>query len=145
MRKLIALTAVTLLVLAACGDDDDDAESTGGDAVDVVAKDFVFDPERIEAQPGETLSVHFVNEDDVEHSFTVESLDADVEAEGGEEGDVDVDIPEDGGSIEFICRYHPDQMTGTIEAGGDGAGAGTGDDDPEPTSSSTSTPPDAGY
>ena len=144
MRRLIALTAVTVLVLAACGDDDDDAESTSGDAVEVVAEGFVFEPDTIEAEPGETLEVHFVNEDDVEHSFTVESLDADVEAEGGEEGDVDVDIPEDGGSIEFICRYHPDQMTGTIEAGGTGAGAGTGDDDPS-TSTSTSKPADAGY
>ena len=143
MRTLIALTAAALLLLGACGDDDDDAESTGAgsDALEVVAKDFSFEPETIEAEPGQTLSVHLVNDGNAEHSFTVEELDADAEADGGEEADVEVEIPEEGGTFEFICRYHPSQMTGTIDAGG-ATGAGTGGDDDAP---STTKEAGAGY
>jgi plastocyanin len=125
---------VLVLGLAACGDDDDagsgaadtasgvtdtasgvtDAASGVTDAASaaatIVAADIAFDPTELSVAAGETITLR--NEDDVEHSFTIDDPELDAEAEGGEEATVEA--PEEPGTYDFHCRYHPEQMTGTL-------------------------------
>jgi plastocyanin len=117
-RYVLLFAVVGVLALGACGDDGGNGgggtENGGGsESVDLTAQDFAFDPATIEVDPGAEVELTFNNEDDVEHSFTAEDLDAEVEAEGGESATTTFTAP-DSGTVEFICKYHPDQMTGEI-------------------------------
>jgi cytochrome c oxidase subunit 2 len=126
--RLAALLVTAALLAGACGGDDDDSGSNGGagggegQSVELTAADFAFDPTTIEAEPGQELTVTLVNDDSAEHSFTVSDLDVEVEAEGGESAEVTFNAP-DSGSVEFICKYHPEQMTGEISVDGSAAGS----------------------
>jgi plastocyanin len=111
----VAAATVLVLGLAACGDDDDDGNGgTDNGRADtgatIVAANIAFDPTELSVAAGETITLR--NEDDVEHSFTIDDPDIDAEAEGGEEATVDA--PDQPGTYDFHCRYHPDQMTGTL-------------------------------
>jgi plastocyanin len=132
-RRLVALLAVALLGVAACGDSDDAEPGGGGDAASatVRATDFAFDPASIEVDPGEEVEVTFVNAGNVTHSFTAEDLDVDVEAETGQETTASFTAPDEDAAIEFVCRFHPSQMTGeiTVGAGGSDGGGGGGSED----------------
>jgi plastocyanin len=113
--KVGAVAAALVLGLAACGDDDDDGASEGGtgDApagVTVTAADTAFDPTELRAGAGDTITL--VNEDSVEHSFTIDDPEVDIEAEGGEEGEGSA--PDEAGTYDFYCRYHPAVMQGTL-------------------------------
>jgi plastocyanin len=125
--RLTVLLVTAALVVGACGGDDDDSGSNGGgsgggeaQSVDLTAANFAFDPTTIEAEPGQEVTVTLVNDDSAEHSFTVEDLDVEVEAEGGESADVTFTAP-DSGSVEFHCEYHPEQMRGEITVDGSAA------------------------
>jgi plastocyanin len=130
---LAALLVTAAVLVGACGGDDDDSGSgNGGDgggeaqSVELTAANFTFDPTTIEAAPGQEIQVTLVNDDSAEHSFTVEDLDVEVEAEGGESADVSFTAP-DSGSVEFHCEYHPDQMKGEITVDGSAADSGASD------------------
>ena len=131
--RLAVLLVTAALLVGACGGDDDDSGSNGngggggggeGQSVELTAANFMFDPTTIEAEPGQEVTVNLVNDDEAEHSFTVEDLDVEVEAEGGESADVTFTAP-DSGSVEFFCEYHPDQMRGEIAVDGSAAEADT--------------------
>lgn len=131
MRRGIATVfAVLLLGGAACGDssDDQDPPPRGEDAVEttvtVRATDFAFDPTVVEVDPGQTGAVTFVNAGNVAHTFTAEDLDVDVEAETGGEINASFTAPDEATTIEFVCRFHPSQMTGEIVVGDGGSGGG---------------------
>ncbi len=106
-----------VVALTSCGGDDEQGGGEGGgggtESVELTAQDFSFDPTTIEVDPGAEVEVTLTNEDEAEHSFTVEELDVEVEAHGGESATTTFTAP-DSGSVEFICKYHPDQMTGEI-------------------------------
>jgi plastocyanin len=130
--RLAALMLVSALVLGACGGDDDGSSNggnggdggsgdAGGMSVDVTAADFAFDPTTIEAEAGQEVTVTLVNEDDAEHSFTIDDPSVDTEAHGGESAEVSFTAPDS--SVEFYCRYHPDQMQGEVAVGGSAAGS----------------------
>jgi plastocyanin len=53
------------------------------------------------------------NQDSVEHNFTLKEANADKDVESGESVDVSFTAPA-AGSYEFICKYHPSQMKGTV-------------------------------
>jgi plastocyanin len=112
-RRVMA-AMVLVLGVAACGDDDDDAERGGtesaGAGATIVAANIAFDPTTLSVAAGETITLR--NEDDVEHSFTIDDPEVDAEAEGGEEATVEA--PDEPGTYDFHCRYHPDEMTGTL-------------------------------
>ena len=123
MRMVAARTAAAMILvvgLAACGDDDDSesgdtgSEATGtasaGSGATITAANIAFDPTELSVAAGETITLR--NEDGVEHSFTIDDPEIDAEAEGGEEATVDA--PDEPGTYDFHCRYHPDQMTGTL-------------------------------
>ena len=121
MKRLLIVLTVLALVFAACGGDDtsepaadDEAaapaeeEAAGGSTV--TAANFSFDPTELEVASGDTIT--FVNEDDAEHSFTVDGTKVEEELE--EPGEVDVTIDLDAGDYDFFCKYHRDTMTGTL-------------------------------
>lgn len=137
MRKLtMALGCLVLgaaFVAAACGDDEEDTSGgqptaeSGAQAIEVVATDFAFEPTEISAEPGQAINITLKNEGAAEHSFTIDDLDVDTEAGGGEEATTELTAP--GESVEFYCRYHPTLMRGMIKVGASGAAAPTEDSD----------------
>jgi plastocyanin len=138
-RRLVALFAVALIGAAACGEsaESDDPEppprgDDGAAATTVRATDFAFDPTLIEADPGEEVAVTLVNAGNVAHSFTADDVGVDVEAESGDEADASFTAPDEDASIQFVCRFHPSQMTGEIVVGdGGGGSSGGGGSEPE--------------
>lgn len=69
-----ALVAMALLI-AACGGDGDDAGNDDGGpsaaSIDVVATDFVFDPDAHVVDEGSTVSFEMVNAGSVEHNWVL--------------------------------------------------------------------------
>jgi plastocyanin len=124
MRALRSAGVLALaLVLGACGSED--SGGNGGDgsgALEVVAQDISFDPTTLDVEAGAEVTVTLTNEDDTEHTFSIEELDVEAEAAGGENAEATFTAP-DSGSLEYFCEYHPDAMTGTLSVGGDTGGA----------------------
>jgi plastocyanin len=126
VRRIYAVTALALVLalpLAGCGGGDDDdgggsaaaeqeQERPSGPTSDITARDFAFDPSEVTLEAGREVTIVLTNEDDAEHNITAEDLDVDEDAEGGETGQAT--ITPDAGSYDFHCKYHPNQMTGTI-------------------------------
>ena len=123
-KSLMAVLAAMLFLLGACGGDAGEETDTGssgesGESADalpvtVTAKDFSFDTDSLEGHATHTVDLTFVNEDDAEHSFTIDEMEVDVEAAGGEEATTTF-TPEEMGTFEFYCKYHPDTMKGEFE------------------------------
>lgn len=120
-KSLVAAIGFVALLGAACGGDDggDDGAATsggngggGGDSVTLTAADFAWDPGTLTASAGG--SIDLVNEDDAKHNLTIEEAGVDEDVEAGASTTVDLGDVE-AGSYEFVCEYHPDTMTGTIE------------------------------
>ena len=115
MRTTIAAVAVLALAGAACGGDD--GSETGGGPSDaggaadqtITIADFTFDPSELTIS-GST-SIEVVNQDDAEHSFTLDDDSVSQDVEGGASATVTI-AP--AASIGFHCEYHPDTMKGTI-------------------------------
>jgi plastocyanin len=125
VRRAHAVTALVLalaLPLAGCGGDDDDDEGDSatseeeerpsGPTADITARDFAFDPSELTLEAGREVTIVLTNEDSAEHNITAEDLEVDADAEGGETGQAT--ITPDAGSYDFQCKYHPNQMQGTI-------------------------------
>lgn len=119
-RSLIGAVAFVALLGAACGGDDGgDAggsaaggDGGGGGSITLTAKDFAWDPGTLTAAAGS--SIELVNDDDAEHNLTIEDAGVDEDVDGGASVTVDLGDVE-AGSYEFVCEYHPDTMTGTLE------------------------------
>ena len=116
MRKLLTIAIVAVFVGVACGGNDEPAADTGDNGEDtattttVTASNFAFEPTELTVASGDPIE--FVNEDDAEHSFTVDKTDVEEELE--EPGSVEVPIDLDAGEYDFYCKYHRDTMTGTL-------------------------------
>src|SRR5687768_6250873 len=91
-KALMILLALVALLGVACGGDDggdDDggdaapveAEAEDGGAATLTAANFAFDPSSLTAAAGSTID--FTNEDDAEHSFTIDDSDVDEDVDGG--------------------------------------------------------------
>lgn len=122
-RGLTILLTVALLFAGACGGNDDSgsensAKGTGESAdalpVTVTAKNFKFRPDALEGHATHTVDLTLVNEDDATHSFTIDEMEVDIEAEGGQETQSSF-TPEETGTFEFYCKYHPETMKGEFE------------------------------
>jgi plastocyanin len=108
--SLAALLAVVVLVGPACSGDGDDGGDAGGTADQTITiKDLAFDP--IELTVSGSTTIEVVNEDTVEHSFTLDDDSVSQDVEGGESATVTIDPA---ASIGWHCVYHPDTMTGNI-------------------------------
>jgi plastocyanin len=124
-KTLVVLLALVALLGVACGGSDDDGGDTSapapaeedddGGAATLTAANFAFDPSSLTAAAGSTIE--FTNEDDTEHSFTIDDSDVDEDADAGSSTTVDLGSLE-AGSYDFYCKYHKDSMTGTLEVTG---------------------------
>lgn len=105
-----ALLALTLMS-AACGGGGDGGSGDGGTAdVTLGIHDFAFFPATLELSAGEH-TITITNNDSVEHSFTLDDDSVSQDVEAGESATVTFDATE---TIGFHCKYHPDQMMGTL-------------------------------
>lgn len=94
---------------------------TDGVELDVSAEGFAFDPEALEAQQDEPVTIVLRNEDEIAHNITIPELD--LRSETIPEGEsVEVTFtPDDSGEFTFFCRVpgHRDAgMEGTLEVAG---------------------------
>lgn len=117
MKRTWASVGAVLFALAllgsACSSDsggDTGGGDTGGAADETITiKDLAFDPASLTVSGSTTIEV--VNQDDVEHSFTLDDDSVSEDVEGGETVTVTIDPA---ASIGWHCEYHPDTMKGTI-------------------------------
>lgn len=143
-RRLLALLTVAAFAVAACGGSADTQtepepeaqDAPPGDApadgeIAVKALDFSFSPDEIAVEPGSDVTVQVTNAGSVAHTFTVDDANVDVTVEAGAMGLGAFQAPGQDATLGFVCRFHPEQMSGTIVvgAGGGDAGAGGGSED----------------
>lgn len=114
------VTPATLLALGGCGSAATQTAAPGGSAVTVSARDFAFDPPTGDAiVPGAAVTVTFVNNGAAEHSFTLDSGVAEVEAQGGRTVTLSFTAPPSG-ALTFHCKYHA-TMKGVLTVSGPSA------------------------
>src|SRR5947209_8170058 len=127
--KLLLPLATVLLATAACGSGTSGSGSGGsGTPVTVSAHDFAFDAVTTSVAPGAAVTVTFMNTGQHTHSFTLDSPSGggETQADPGQSSTLAFTAPQSG-SIQFHCKFHPSQMTGTITVGsGGGSGSSTG-------------------
>jgi plastocyanin len=131
-RRWFAVSAAMLVVallIAGCGSSSKDSSGSnsgggasattaasgggGSDKITLTAKGIAFDQTQLKMPAGKQVTVTLNNQDSVEHSFTFKDAKADKDAEGGETAEVSFTAPA-AGSYEFHCKYHPNQMKGTV-------------------------------
>jgi len=113
------LLTVLVLSIAACSNDDN--ESGGAEEtpqpetvdVEVTIEDFSFDPAVIDINLGDEIAVELANDGDEKHTFTVSEFFVDEELASGEDTDVSF-TPNEPGEFTFFCRFHPNEMQGSI-------------------------------
>ena len=134
ISRITVMCALALLI-GACGGSDEvgggsGEDPDGGTTIELVAQDFSFDTASLEVQPGTEVTISLKNEGEAEHTFTIEELDVEAEAQGGETAEASFTAP-DSGSYEFFCEYHPDDMNGTFSILGSGGDGGTETEQPD--------------
>jgi plastocyanin len=120
----VAVLGVALLAAGCGGSSGDSGGSSdttaaaaggagGGDKVSLVAKDIAWNQTQLNLPAGKQVTVTVDNQDTVEHNFTFKDANADKDADGGQSVEVSFTAPA-AGSYEFLCKYHPAQMKGTV-------------------------------
>ena len=112
--RLLATVFSVALLMAACSSDDGTDGSTdtgGGGDQTITISDFTFDPNTLTVPSGQDVTIEVTNDDDVEHSFTLDDDSVSQDVEGGESQSVTLNLTE---GIGWHCEYHPDQMKGTV-------------------------------
>jgi len=89
--------------------------SAAAHEITVVGEEFTFEPQRVEAEVGETVEIRFKNEGRLSHNLTFEGLEAETETiQAGNTTTVKV-TPQSPGTYRFICT-----VPGHAEAGMEG-------------------------
>ncbi|HET7517924.1 MAG TPA: cupredoxin domain-containing protein [Actinomycetes bacterium] len=122
------LVGVLALGLAGCGGGDEGASASattaaetttsqtsggGGNELQLTAQGTAWDPTSFDLTAGSSYTVEVRNQDSIEHNFTFTEGNANQDIEGGEDAKVTFTAPA-AGSYQFICKYHPAVMKGTI-------------------------------
>jgi plastocyanin len=121
-----ALSLPLLALVGACGDDDeskpDPARTEAPETIDVemTLEDFSFDPASIEIDFRDEIFLELANDGETAHSFTVDEFLVDEELESGQDADVSF-TPNEPGEFTYYCRFHPEQMLGSLLVLADGA------------------------
>ena len=87
--------------------------TAGGNELQLTAQGTAWDPTSFDLTAGSSYSVEVRNQDSIEHNFTFTEGKAYQDIEGGEDAKVTFTAPA-AGSYQFICKYHPAAMKGTI-------------------------------
>jgi plastocyanin len=158
MRFLIAcaLFVAAALPLAACGSDESGDGATtaaaAGEAIEISASDFAFDPPTIQLDQAGEYTFRLTNDGGTAHALEIEGAgieEATTDTIGpGETAEVTVELKD--GEYEMYCPVdgHRDMgMEGTLVVGGAAAGgAGTStDDDGTTTEDEGETTTEGGY
>jgi plastocyanin len=81
------------------------ATVTGKSSIEVEQDNFYFGPTVLTGSPGQQITIALKNEGSVAHTFTIDSLNVDVELQPDQTRDVTVTFPQSG-FTEFYCRFH---------------------------------------
>jgi plastocyanin len=132
----VVLAGVLALVAAGCGGGDDNgggsasattaapettsapgttAAAGGGadDELKLTAQGTAWDTTSFDLKSGGSYTLEVTNKDSIEHNFTFTEGNASHDIEGGEDATVTFTAPA-AGSYQFMCKYHPAAMKGTI-------------------------------
>lgn len=137
-RRMVigVLAGVLALAAAGCGGGDDEGEGSasattaapettsapgttaaagggGEDELQLAASGTAWDTTSFELTSGTSYSIEVDNQDGVQHNFTFEEAQADVDIPANEDATVTFTAPA-AGSYEFVCAIHPAAMKGTI-------------------------------
>ena len=128
------LVGVLALAAAGCGGGDDDGgsasattaapETTGAPAttaaggggeneLKLTASGTAWNTTSLEMAAGAQVSIEVDNQDSIEHNFTFEAAQADVDLPANEDATVTFTAPA-AGTYDFLCKFHPSAMKGTI-------------------------------
>jgi plastocyanin len=120
IKRMLATLGIVGLLATACGGDEEGSPAASGDgggagsssSVTITAADFSFDPKTVTAATGDTIELS--NEGDSPHNMQAEEAGLDEDVDPGETVSVDLADVEPG-TYDFICKFHPDDMKGTLE------------------------------
>jgi plastocyanin len=99
------------------------ATSAGGSTLNVSARDFLFDPNKLSAKPGTSVTINFKNDGSTAHTFSLYTDEDHTKAvANGDSGTVSaggsktltITIASDSGDLYYRCEIHPTQMMGEI-------------------------------
>lgn len=124
-----ALAVVLALTAAGCGGDDEgggtasaatttapETTAAGGggeNELKLTAKGITWDTTSLQLTSGTSYKLEVSNQDSIEHNFTFTEGNANQDIEGGEDATISFTAPA-AGSYQFICKYHPGAMKGTV-------------------------------
>ncbi len=133
-RSAASLVLIAVVLVPGCvfQDEDDDPELLQA-AASVEAFDFYFEPTTILLDAETEATITLTNNGSVAHSFTVADLEIEIEAEGGEAGSTTFVTPSEPGAFEFFCKFHPEEMSGSLSIGTDETFEEEDDTDPTET------------
>jgi plastocyanin len=128
------LVGVLALAVAGCGGGDDDGGTAGAttaapettgvpattaaggggeDELQLAASGTAWDTTSFDLTSGTNYSLEVTNQDSVQHNFTFEAAQADVDIPANEDATVTFTAPA-AGTYDFLCKFHPSAMKGTI-------------------------------
>lgn len=116
-KLTLAMLAVFVIAAVACGEEDGDSGAQEQTA-SIEAFDNYFEPTSFQFEPGAEVTLTFENGGSVAHSVTAPDLDFELEAQSGDTVDSTFTVPSEVGTFDFYCKFHPDEMSGTISIGG---------------------------
>lgn len=125
-KKVVALSALAVLGLAACGGggdgtsagDADEDPGNGSASVSLVAKEFEFTPSDITVD-APSFSLELRNEGAIEHDFSVEDTDVKIFAKAAETATGEIEM--EPGTYTFFCSipgHREGGMEGTLTVKG---------------------------
>lgn len=119
-RLWIGIAAAAIFLYGCAEEQGSEPAGEGVQSLDVSVEafDFYFEPQTIPVELGQEINLTFTNNGDNNHSFSAPDLDVEIEASSGNTVEGTFSVPNDPGSLEFFCKYHPDDMQGTITIGG---------------------------
>lgn len=124
-RTIIPAALLALTIgLSACGEERKSDDNGGGsentsegteapssDAIEVVVKEFSFDPSEIKVAAGQ-FTIDLVNQGAIEHNFTVEGVDTVIATTAGQTASATYDL--EAGTYRVVCTIAGHEAAGMV-------------------------------
>lgn len=114
---MVLMVVSVALLAGACGEEDNDSGAQE-QSLEIEAFDNYYESETLLLEPGAEVTLSFSNGGSVAHSVTVPDLDFELEAQSGDTAESTFGAPDEPGSLDFYCKFHPEEMKGVISIGG---------------------------